>query len=94
MSLPCKWDVQIGKIIEFIDSQKGTKILQWSIVGVIIVQVGAFLVMWGSLTETVKTHDKNFERVWSKLDKVQLIGYAVAGEKGEQGKQGIPGKDK
>ncbi len=80
MSIPCKWDVQIGKIIEFMDSHKGTKTLQWSIVGVIIVQVGAFLVMWGSLTNTVKNHEKSFDRVWAKLDGIKIVGYVEAAE--------------
>ena len=70
----------LGQVKEFIESQKGTKTLQYSIVGVIIVQVGAFLVMWGSLTTTVKVHDKSIEGILSKLDKVKLVGYVEASE--------------
>lgn len=85
---PCKWDEEMGwmrefmgKVKEFIDSNKGTKVLQYSIVGVIIVQVGAFLVMWGSLTTTVKAHTKDIDKILTKLDNVKIVGYAIAGEK-------------
>jgi len=50
-------------------------------VGVIIVQVGAFLVMWGSLTTTVKVHDKNINFLMSKFNNIKLIGYVNAEEK-------------
>jgi len=86
MSLPCKWDVQMGKIIEFMESHKGMKALQWSIVGVIIVQVGTFLVMWGSLTTTVKSHDKTIDSICKRFDNVKIVGYAYA-ETGQDEKQ-------
>lgn len=70
----------LGQVKEFMESQKGTKVLQWSIVGIIIIQVGAFLVMWGSLTNTVKTHEKSFDRVWAKLDGIKIVGYVEAAE--------------
>lgn len=68
----------LGQVKEFMNSYRGTKALQFSIVAVIVVQVGAFLVMWGSLTTTVKSHDKALDKLTDKLDKVQLVGYAYA----------------
>jgi hypothetical protein len=42
----------------------------------ILLQVGAFLVMWGGLTTTVKAHDKSIETICRKLDNIQIVGYA------------------
>ena len=78
MSLPCKWDVQIGKFMEFIDSQKGTKALLFSVIGVIVIQIGAFLIIWGGMLSTVKTHDKNIDFLMNKFNNIKLIGYVNA----------------
>lgn len=90
---PCKWDEEIGKIKEFMSNTKGLKMTMFTISVAILIQVGAFLIMWGSLTETVKNHDKSINRILTKLDNVKIVGYAVAGERGEKGERGEAGKD-
>jgi hypothetical protein len=77
MSLPCKWDVQMGKIIEFMENFKGLKAFIGVVVVAIVVQVGTFLVLWGSLTHTVKTQEKNIDTLFELWNKV---GVAHAGE--------------
>jgi hypothetical protein len=81
MNHECKQENFLGQVKEFMNSYKGTKALQFTVVGVIIVQVGAFLVMWGSLTTTVKVHDKNINFLMSKFNNIKLIGYVNAEEK-------------
>ena len=75
---PCKWDTQMGKIIEFIDNIKGLRVVLGGIVVAILVQVGAFLFMWGGLTTTVKTHDEAIHNILAKLEKVKFVGVASA----------------
>ena len=91
MSLPCKWDVQIGKFIEFMDNAKGMKTALFGIVVAILLQVGGFLFLWGGLVTTVKTHDKVLDIISTKLNNVKIVGYAIAGEKGEEGDTGAQG---
>ena len=74
------FNVFMGRAKEFMDSQKGTRTLQFSIVGIIIIQVGAFLIMWGSLTTTVKVHDKSIDTLMSKFNNIKIIGYVQAEE--------------
>lgn len=59
----CKQEGFLGQVKEFMQNSKGVKTLQWTMAGVIVVQVGAFLVMWGGLTEVVK---KNTDQIWNK----------------------------
>ena len=59
----CSKENFLGQVKEFMQNTKGTKALQWTMAGVVIVQIGAFLVMWGGLTETVK---KNTDQVWNR----------------------------
>ena len=77
---PCKWDEEIGKIKEFIEDSKGLKATMFTISLAILLQVGAFLFLWGSLTTTVKVHDKTIDQLISKFDKLKVVGYAIAGE--------------
>jgi hypothetical protein len=80
MSLPCKWDTEIGRILEFISESKGLKATMFTISVAVLLQVGTFLFLWGGLTTTVATHEKNINRVLSKLDSIKLIGYVNAEE--------------
>jgi hypothetical protein len=77
---PCKWDVEMGKIIEFIEGMKGFKATLFTIALAIILQVGTFLYLWGGLTTKVSGHDKSLSSICAKLDKIQLIGYVCAEE--------------
>ena len=81
MSLPCKWDVEMGKMLEFISESKGLKMTMFTIALAVLLQVGTFLFLWGGLTTTVATHEKNINRVLSKLDSIKIIGYVNAEEK-------------
>ena len=89
----------LGQVKEFMDNSKGLRTLLGGIVVAIILQVGTFIFLWGSLTTTVKDHTKHIDEICNTLKNVKVIGYAIAGEKGEQGikgdigLQGIPGKD-
>lgn len=60
----CKQEEIIGRIKEFIGSMKDTKTIMTGIVVTIIIQVGSFLFLWGSLTTTVK---KNSEHIWQTI---------------------------
>ena len=72
----------------------------------IFIQVGAFLVMWGSLTTTVKKNTdylwgditpkvhnniRDIDRILTKLDSIKMI--AIMGDKGEKGDKGDKGRD-
>ena len=81
MSEPCKWDVEIGKILEFISESKGLKATMFTIALAVLLQVGTFLFLWGGLTTTVKNHEVSIGRVLSKLDNIKLVGYVNAAEK-------------
>lgn len=61
-----------------IDDGKGWRTAILGVVFTVIIQVGAFLFMWGGLTTTVSEHSKNIERVMNKLDNIKLVGYAQA----------------
>ena len=86
----CKWDVEMGKIKEFMQNTKGLKATMFTISVAILIQVGAFLVMWGSLTTTVNRNVKDISKILNKLDGIKIV-YAE-GVRGEQGIQGIRGK--
>ena len=86
----CKWDVEMGKIKEFMQNTKGLKATMFTISVAILIQVGAFLVMWGSLTTTVNRNVKDISKILNKLDGIKIV-YAE-GVRGEQGIQGIQGK--
>ena len=60
----CIQQETIGKFKEFMSEMKGFKATLFTIALAIIIQVGAFLYMWGGLTETVK---KNTEHVWKTI---------------------------
>ena len=76
----CVQEETIGRFKEFMDSMKGLKATLFVIAMSVLIQVGTFLFLWGSLTETVKYHGKNIDQIMSKLDKVKIVGYAIAGE--------------
>jgi hypothetical protein len=84
----CSKEDFLGRVAEFMESAKGTRVLQWSMVGVIVVQVGVFLVLWGSLTTTVNkntdflwnnmfpqttTNTRNIDKILSRLDFVTIV---------------------
>ena len=54
----------MGKIKEFMVSIKGFRANLTAIIVTIVVQVGTFLYLWGSLTTTVKTDTKY---IWGEL---------------------------
>lgn len=81
MGLPCKWDVEMGKVLEFVSESKGLKATMFTIAITVFLQVGTFLFLWGGLTTTVANHEKNISRVLNKLDGIKLIGYVNAEEK-------------
>jgi len=76
----CKWDVQMGKIIEFMSEVKGFKATLFTIALAILIQVITFAFLWGGLTTTVKSHNININKILTKLDNVKIV-YA----RGEQG---------
>lgn len=79
--LPCDKEEFLGEVREFINNSKGLKGTIFTIAVAILLQVGTFLFLWGSLTTTVKIHDKNIDAIMGKLDKVKLVGYALAEDK-------------
>ena len=87
--IQCKWDVQMGKIIEFVSEMKGFKTTLFTLALAIFLQVGTFLFLWGGLTTTVKNHENNINKILVKLDKVKIV-YA-RGEQGMQGEKGDKG---
>ena len=104
MTEPCIQLETIGKIKEFVESCKGIKIQLGATVFAIVLQVSAFLFMWGSLTNTVNKNTeyvwgdltsmtrenmRNLDRLMAKLEDVRFI--AFQGEPGPQGIQGIRG---
>ena len=87
MSHECKYEEFIGKVKEFIDNSKGFKTTLFTIALAVLLQVGTFLYLWGGLTTTVKNHDKAIEQLISKLDKLKVIGYAIASEIRDDGRE-------
>ena len=73
MTLPCSKEGEIGRLQEFMENSKGMKATMFTIVLAILIQVGAFLVLWGGLTTTVKNHDKNIDRILAKLDNAKVV---------------------
>ncbi len=87
----------IGRVKEFMSDMKGFKATLFTISVAILVQVGAFIYLWGGLTTTVKTHDIIITEIGKTLKEIRFVGVAVAGEKGDKGEQGLrgmAGKDK
>lgn len=87
-----------------IEEGKGWRATIVTIVIAIFIQIGAFLVMWGGLTTTVKKNNeyiwqdmtpklnentRNVDRLIAKLEDIKFI--AVQGEQGKQGIQGRQG---
>ena len=60
----CIQEEALGKIKEFIANTKGMRVAISTIVIAIVLQVGTFLYLWGSLTTTVKN---NTAYVWGDL---------------------------
>ncbi len=77
----CSKEEFIGEVKEFINNSKGLRGVLSGVVVAILLQVGAFLFLWGGLTTTVKNHDKSIDKILSKLDTIKIVGYAVAEEK-------------
>lgn len=77
----CLHENFLGKVSEFMESQKGNKVLFGGIISAIILQIGAFLVMWGGLTTRVTMHDESIKMFAKKFDNIKLIGYVQAAEK-------------
>ena len=82
----CVQEETIGKIKEFMENTKGMRSTITMIALAILIQVGTFLFLWGGLTNTVKNHDKSIDRIVAKLDKVKIVGYAIADETKFEGK--------
>ena len=80
MSHDCKYEGFLGEVKEFINNTKGMRVTLGGIVLAIIIQVGAFLFMWGGLTTTVNNHTKNIDSIMCKLNDVKIVGYANAAE--------------
>ena len=78
MAHDCIQEQTIGRIKEFMENTKGVKVSLLLMSITIAVQVGTFLFLWGGLTETVKRHDSSIEKIYTKLDGIHLLGYAVA----------------
>jgi hypothetical protein len=102
----CKQEGFLGEVREFIRESKGLKATMFAISITVLIQVGAFLVLWGGLTTTVKTHDKtlesnsqeikaqakNIDRILGKLENINIVGFAYAkGDKGNKGDIGLQG---
>lgn len=92
MTHECSQMEFIGKVKEFMDGMKGLKATLFTVSVAILIQVGTFIYLWGGLTTTVNTHEKNIEKILSKLDTIKIV-YAE-GAKGEKGDKGEPGKDR
>ena len=60
----CIQEENIGKFKEFVNNTKGMRTAISTIVIAIVIQVGTFLYLWGSLTTTVKN---NTSYVWGDL---------------------------
>lgn len=80
----------IGITKEFMNNFKGVKITLFTIAITILLQVGTFLYLYGGLTTTVNMHDKNIDKILTKLDDIKFIG--VVGAQGIQGIQGERGQ--
>ena len=96
MSHECSKEEFLGQVKEFMHSFNGMKTTMLTLSFAIVLQVGTFLFLWGGLSTTVKYHDEMINKILAKLEVVKVIGYAVAGEKGErgiQGEKGEPGQD-
>jgi len=80
MEHKCIQENFLGRVREFMEGEKANKVLFAGIILTIVVQVGAFLYLWGSLVTTVKVHDKSIDTLVSKFDNVKFIGYVEAAE--------------
>lgn len=67
MSHACKQEKTIGIFQEFMDSTKGLKATLFTIALSILIQVGTFLYLWGSLTTTVNYHTKSIDTICREL---------------------------
>ncbi len=60
----CKKEEEFGRIKEFMENAKGMKTTMAMIGFAILLQVGTFLYLWGTLTTTVANNTK---QVWGEL---------------------------
>ena len=78
----CIQEETIGKFKEFMENTKGLKATLFTISLAILIQVATFLYLWGGLTTTVQSHDKNIEKILSKLDSIKIV-YAIGEQSGK-----------
>ena len=64
MAHECIKEGFLGEVREFMNNMKGFRTTLITIAIAILLQVGAFLYLWGGLTTTV---NKNTEQIWCKL---------------------------
>jgi hypothetical protein len=85
----CQQKENIGKFKEFMNNFKGMKTMMGGVIVAILVQVGTFLYLWGSLTNTVnkntnylwgditssvKENTRTLDRLLAKFETIQVIG--------------------
>lgn len=77
----CIHELFLGRVQEFIDSQKSNRVLFAGIITAIAVSALSSLVTWGSLTATVKYDNTRINGLESRFNNIKLIGYVQAAEK-------------
>lgn len=97
MEHECTKEEFLGKVSEFMENSKGFKTTLFTIALAILIQVGTFLYLWGSLVTTVKVHDKEIVKQEAKidriLDKLGSVKFVYAqGDKGDKGDRGERGQ--
>jgi hypothetical protein len=103
----CKKQEEWGKVKEFMESMKGFKASIVTIAVAVVLQVCVALVIYGSLTSTVKQNTRqvwdiitpqttenmrNIDKILGKLDSLQIVT-VLGGQQGTPGKDGKDGKD-
>ena len=104
MTQPCSQLETIGKLKEFMDSIKGFRITLASIVVAIVAQIITFGFLWGAMTTTVNSDNKqiwtlltptamenqrNIDKILAKFELISVI----QGARGATGAAGAAGKD-
>ena len=84
MSHDCVQQGFLGQVKEFMDNTKGVRIQLGAVVIAIVFQVVTFAFLWGGLTNTVSTHEKNISFLMNKFNNIRLIGYVNAEEVNER----------
>ena len=84
----CIQEETIGAMKEYISTNKGVQNSLRMIVWAIVVQVGAFLFLWGQLTQTVSSNTdflwkdlapevrqatRNIDKILAKLDSIKIV---------------------